>query len=175
MLGLDLPTAEPLRDLRPAGPAGLVMAVPPAAAAHSLEEMITLRWCHVLAHALRERTGWPVVVVGDGRSGWVHAGVRMPDDRILDVNGSHSPGDWLDEWAVVMDEYRRDYRDQCDGIYDPEAVDIYDWQAVDADTTLLGEKVPSHVRVAAARTSDNLLAGPGWHPAGAWPSRAEPT
>jgi hypothetical protein len=136
--------------------------------------MFTLKWCDVLAHALHERTGWPVVVVGDGRSGWVHAGVRLPDEHILDVTGRHSATQWLDDWAVVMHEYGSDYRDQCDGFYDPDDVDIYDWSEIDGDATVAGEEVPADVLAAAALTSDHLLADPGWPSAAPRSSRAEP-
>lgn len=164
MLNYEFPTAARLPD---PGQAGLGSAAPleltPPQQSADPEALFTLRWCHVLAHAIHDRTGWPVVVVGDVHSGWVHAGVKMPTGQILDVAGRHSPHDWLDGWAPVMDEYGRDYVDQCDGTYSPEDVAIYGWDEVNADETIGPTEVPpAHVLAVAAQTSASLLAQMGW-------------
>lgn len=174
MLGFDLPTAEALPVLGPAGPEGLLVGTSPVPEGQRLEDVFTLQWCHVLAHVLHDRTGWPVVVVGDGRTGWVHAGVRMPDGHILDVTGRHSPADWLDDWFVAMDDFGHEYRDQCDGFYDPADVGIYEWQEVEGDVTTVGESPPAYVLEAAELTSDSLLRDLGWHAAGSRSPEAEP-
>jgi hypothetical protein len=71
--------------------------------------------CWMLAEAVHARTGWPYAVVADGaqdmdgqptddldgaaRVGWTHAGVLTPDGRVLDVDGAHEVGVWLDRHA----------------------------------------------------------------------------
>jgi len=44
--------------------------------------------CGVMARAIHEITGWPVVLMTEP----CHALVRMPDGRLLDALGPHDPG-----------------------------------------------------------------------------------
>lgn len=56
--------------------------------------------CHALAAAIRAVTGWPMVGVGiDPGYGAFHCAVRAPDGRILDIEGAHAEGAWLQEWG----------------------------------------------------------------------------
>ena len=64
--------------------------------------------CWLLADELHKRTGWPLVAVGNedewevepDKRGWVHVAVLHPDGRVIDVQGAHNMGEWLDDWAV---------------------------------------------------------------------------
>lgn len=83
----------------------------------------TNQHCAALADEMHERTGWPVVTVGDGPNGvvgWVHAGVLAPDGRIVDVCGAHRADEWLTSWAEDVDAYGAD-----DDQYDDDDVSIY--------------------------------------------------
>lgn len=51
--------------------------------------------CHILAIEISKRTGWPVMSV-DG----LHACVQMPDGRLLDVRGAHTPEEMAEMWSV---------------------------------------------------------------------------
>lgn len=81
------------------------------------EDTYTGSMCYQLANELHQATGWPVVVVGDGPQGsvgWVHAGVRRPDGKIVDVRGAHDEVEWIDQWAEWVDAYGED-EDDYDG------------------------------------------------------------
>lgn len=150
---VDLPPVWP-----PPGLAVPVEKVDPGA----VEDMFTLGYCHVLAHALHARTGWPVVVAGDGPGGvvgWVHVAVRRPDGSILDVQGVHDPDAWIDRWGQWADAYGLDCLDQDDNLaYDSDAVGIYDWDA-SLDELLRHEKEPPTLVLRTAdATADDLLA-----------------
>ncbi|WP_251151388.1 hypothetical protein [Cellulosimicrobium sp. Marseille-Q4280] len=83
-------------------------------------------YCHRLAQALHERTGWPQVVIADGPNGvvgWVHAGVRTPSGQILDVRGLHSEDDWAEEWGSTVDAYGHDMPEEAG--YDGDDVWVY--------------------------------------------------
>lgn len=151
MFQFELPGSDPLAMPSPETPAGIPIT------SDSPNEVFTLKWCHVLADSLHERTGWPVVVVGDGpsgRVGWVHAGVRMPDGRILDVEGAHHPWEWLDEWGEIVDALAED----LDGFYDDEAVQIYETYSANSEGDFLVDVPPGDVQAMAARTADSILA-----------------
>ncbi len=83
-------------------------------------EDFTNNACGVLAAEMSRRTGWPVVVVGadpdySNKVGWVHAGVRRPDGRIIDVAGSWDEANWVDQYAELVDAYGQDEHDDWDG------------------------------------------------------------
>lgn len=61
--------------------------------------------CDLLARALSQETGWPVVlaIVEDG--GWTHAAVQRPDGQILDIEGAHDPDAWIDAWDDTGEGY----------------------------------------------------------------------
>lgn len=71
-------------------------------------DVFTQGECGVLAWDLHERTGWPVVIASDGGDGttfgWTHAGVQRPDGLVVDVEGVHDWGDWLDAWYDEPEE-----------------------------------------------------------------------
>lgn len=89
-------------------------------------EDFTHNACGVLAAEMSRRTGWPVVVVGAdpeySQVGWFHAGVRRPDGRIIDVEGSWDEASWVDQYAETVDAYGQDEHDDWDG----DCVNAYD-------------------------------------------------
>lgn len=98
--------------------------VPPVTDAD--DDTFTGGYCHRLAQALHERTGWPQVVVSDGPEGpvgWVHAGVRTPSGQILDVRGLHDEEDWAEEWGATVDAYGLDMPEDAE--FDSDDVWIY--------------------------------------------------
>lgn len=83
----------------------------------------TMRTCDRLAWVLHSRTGWPVIAIaveeeGDDPDapglGWIHTGVRQPDGRILDVEGSRELDEWLDargEWPDALEVWAQEVTD----------------------------------------------------------------
>ena len=65
-----------------------------------VREAFSWRYCHLLACALHEITGWPFGVMEQrqtsGRWRWVHAAVVTPAGLLLDVNGVR---DWREAEA----------------------------------------------------------------------------
>jgi hypothetical protein len=43
--------------------------------------------CALLAITLHDLTGWPLLLLDADPQGWVHAAVRAPDGRVLDIGG----------------------------------------------------------------------------------------
>ena len=66
--------------------------------------------CWALALAIHERTGAPIVAIGDmaeehvalGRRTWVHMAVQLDDDVIVDAYGLRSESDVLDEMEPLL-------------------------------------------------------------------------
>lgn len=54
--------------------------------------------CHGLALALKERQGWPLVAVDDKEGRRIHICVRRPDGALVDANGAHADGEFMDAW-----------------------------------------------------------------------------
>jgi hypothetical protein len=52
--------------------------------------------CHGLALALKDTQGWPLVAVDDEEGRRIHICVRRPDGALVDVNGAHADGDFID-------------------------------------------------------------------------------
>lgn len=51
-------------------------------------EFFTAGCCHMLAGALHELTGWPLIALHrEHDDHWLHVGVETPDGRFLDING----------------------------------------------------------------------------------------
>ena len=155
-VGLDLPALP--------GPQMESLLPPPHP---DLESVFTERWCWVLAHKLNEQTGWPMVVVSDGpdgKVGWVHAGVRAPDGRIIDYYGAHEPGAWIDAWAESIHVEGLDGNDMADLGWDWEVdgdkINVYPWDELDpaCKPTLASEPPPAAVMTAAVATATKLLA-----------------
>jgi hypothetical protein len=123
------------------------------------ERLFTERYCEVLAKALHERTGWPIVVVSDGPDGvvgWLHAAVRRPDGMIVDIEGVHTADGWLERWGEWADAYGADYGDR----YDPDMVDVHDYPPEPE-----GQEPPSpRVLERAGAAADRFLASgqSGW-------------
>ena len=72
----------------------------------------TTGMCGVLAVALHDATGWPIMLVVDeagrtdeGLPWWVHAGVRTPEGGFLDVKGVNDFADVLSDWAWDADAW----------------------------------------------------------------------
>ena len=124
---------------------------PPAAITEQDVERFTEGACDALAFAIAERTGWPVVLCGDGPGGvmgWVHAAVRRPDGRILDVQGLWDESAWVSCWAEIADAYGND----LDG-YDGD--DVWAHLAVECDVR--GHGHPELIAADAARVAQVLL------------------
>jgi hypothetical protein len=63
------------------------------------EEIFTCGDCHYLARAISRITGWPMVAfMDDGRPN-IHAMVKMPDGRMLDIYGPHSTRTARRRWS----------------------------------------------------------------------------
>lgn len=65
-------------------------------------ERYTHRDCAQLAWLLHVRTGFPLAFVATHETMfdtfWVHSGVQLPDETILDVEGLHDFNLWLDDY-----------------------------------------------------------------------------
>lgn len=77
--------------------------------------------CHSLALAIRELTGWELI--GFGRVSWNygccprHTAILMPDKRVLDIKGTHSLEDMVDEWGEQENLMESEVRSNFDGHY----------------------------------------------------------
>ena len=61
---------------------------------------------HVLALALHEQTGWPIVGLEAKSGGYTdHYMVRRPDGMLVDAKGARTQDDVLEEWAEGTDFY----------------------------------------------------------------------
>lgn len=69
--------------------------------------------CDILAVALHDATGWPIVAVTDAHNvcegvacmgSKMHWMVRHPSGRLLDVDGLHDEQDVIDEYAFDADD-----------------------------------------------------------------------
>lgn len=49
--------------------------------------------CALLAITLHDLTGWPLLLLDADPQGWVHAAVRAPDGRLLDIGGPDTAED----------------------------------------------------------------------------------
>jgi hypothetical protein len=66
-------------------------------------EAFTTADCGYLAIAINAASGLPMVTISDDEpDSWYHAGVRLPDGRILDIEGIWDPQDWMAHWDHVM-------------------------------------------------------------------------
>ncbi len=54
--------------------------------------------CHGLALAITDKQGWPLVAVDDAEGRRIHICVRRPDGALVDVNGAHADGEFMDAW-----------------------------------------------------------------------------
>jgi len=62
--------------------------------------VFTEGWCWALAVALEARTGWPIVLLVTSHGLWVHAGVRRPDGKVVDIEGPSDPETWVRKWEA---------------------------------------------------------------------------
>lgn len=120
-------------------------------------EDFTHNACGVLAAEMSRRTGWPVVVVGAdpeySEIGWFHAGVRRPDGRIVDVEGSWDEASWVDQYAELVDSYGQDEHDDWDG----DCVWAYDAGKFGATLEKLDASAPEGDHTASARAVADIL------------------
>lgn len=80
-------------------------------------EAFTFGDCWHLARTLTTLTGYPVVAFHHfdfGKDLWAHAANRLPDGRIVDIEGIWSEKDWIEQWSEVVDAdfetaYARDW------------------------------------------------------------------
>lgn len=65
----------------------------------AVEDVFEAGYCHALALAVHERTGWPVVGLGERSfSDSSHYLVRRPDGMLVDVRGVRAEADVLQQW-----------------------------------------------------------------------------
>jgi hypothetical protein len=76
-------------------------------------EAFTTGQCHALALALHQATGWDLLAAGvAGRAECcpAHWAVRVPDGRVLDIEGVHGYREFTGEWGsvrpVTVDRWR---------------------------------------------------------------------
>lgn len=57
--------------------------------------------CHYLARALQKLTGWPIYAFDSNYhdEGDLHAFVKTPDGRILDIEGLHTVAEFMENWS----------------------------------------------------------------------------
>lgn len=68
-------------------------------------EFFTAANCHMLAGAMHELTGWPLIALYRVRDdAWLHIGVEMPDGRFLDINGPQPVAAMRSQLATEQDE-----------------------------------------------------------------------
>lgn len=84
--------------------AGYIELNPRGQIGENEKKAFTCGQCHALALAIVEATGWPFVAVNYAKWGAAHCGVRLPDGRILDVEGPHTESDWLKSWGSNLTE-----------------------------------------------------------------------
>lgn len=68
-------------------------------------EAFTEADCWELARLVEEASRYGIVTASSSKShrNWYHAGNRLPDGRILDIEGIWEEKVWLSEWAARMD------------------------------------------------------------------------
>ena len=161
----DAVTSSAIPSSHSPGPSGTDTNAPvewwPIAPSEAITEQDVERYtqgaCDALAFTVSQRTGWPVVLCGDGPGGvmgWVHAAVRRPDGRILDVEGLWDEMGWVMHWGEQADGMGHD----LDG-YDGDDV----WVYPAAECGVHGHEHPAVIAADAERVADILLAefGPG--------------
>jgi hypothetical protein len=55
--------------------------------------------CDALALALAQQTGLPLFAVAGENGGYLHCGLLLTDDLVVDIEGIHDAGEWIDRWA----------------------------------------------------------------------------
>lgn len=76
------------------------LTVTPGVVDDQARELFLYSACFLLALAVHERTGWPLLIAElrhDERWSWVHAGVRTPGGLWLDLDGPR-PGEAVSDW-----------------------------------------------------------------------------
>lgn len=70
--------------------------------------------CWVLAVIIKKLIGWNIICVGvegqsqsGGMREWCHIAVQAPSGHIVDINGVHTPEDFLYDWRVSMWRLKR--------------------------------------------------------------------
>jgi hypothetical protein len=55
--------------------------------------------CHIMAWAIHKETGWPIYTFWDGDEHWMHAFVKMPNGKIIDVEGVTTLRTFKKKWS----------------------------------------------------------------------------
>ena len=55
--------------------------------------------CDALALALAKQTGLPLMAVAGENGGYLHCGLLLTEDLVVDIEGIHDVGEWVDRWA----------------------------------------------------------------------------
>lgn len=65
----------------------------------SVQDVFDYGYCHALALALNEETGWPIVGL-KGPAGYAdHFLVQRPDGRLVDAHGARTEAEVMRQWA----------------------------------------------------------------------------
>ena len=109
------------------------------------EAMFTRGGCLVLADLISEATGWPVCSLTtedepDGPD--IHAFVRTPDGKYLDIEGVHTEEEMLDRWVR----------------WDPISIEEYDLSQFDYSWAQRGESWTRDYEVRGSQVMPELLA-----------------
>lgn len=77
-------------------------------------EAFTCGDCHILAAEIARVTGWPLCAFRDDEGEpEAHAFVRMPDGRLLDVEGAHEPDKFIKAWPFFPNIIETTYAAIC--------------------------------------------------------------
>ncbi len=109
--------------------------------------------CWHLARTIHLLTGYPVVTFQHfdyGQDLWAHAGNRLPDGRIVDIEGILPEQTWLDQWSHNVDAdpdtvYAREWSlAQWDG--ELEICDFdFEYPEVSNDVSRYAQEVIAHI------------------------------
>jgi hypothetical protein len=71
-----------------------------------VERLFEWGYCHALALAINEATGWPIVGLWSGgrHGGCEHWVVQRPDGILLDVRGAWEPEEMMSRFGYTMDD-----------------------------------------------------------------------
>lgn len=80
---------------------------------NAARNIFSMGGCHILAVAIHDETGWPIVGVTDpdnvfgdrlGGGSCVHYCVKAPDGKLIDIDGAHTEEDLRDRFYGDVDE-----------------------------------------------------------------------
>ena len=73
----------------------------------AMQERYSNGHCWMLAYALNEISGWPIMVVAEINLtgiGWVHMLNQRPDGMFVDILGEHTLDEVWDDWDDLLDD-----------------------------------------------------------------------